>query len=242
MMMPRKHSMENGEAREAILQSIRTNLKASLQADQVSPSHGPIETKVGSGADITRRDPDSLVDTFQKVLEGIGGHCVVVADESEAAEALKRIISDGAASLPINRIALSDAPGIEKLVREARLTQEIVVNPAAAELFQFDAGITMAQAAIAETGTLVLESSRERHRLVSLVPPTHIAIVNAEDLCATLNDALKLVRGHTAAEMSPAITFITGPSRTADIELTLTIGVHGPKELYVIINKGPRLK
>lgn len=240
-MSQRNHATQHDAAREEILQSIRTNLTASLRLDQVSSGHGPIELKVGSDAETTRRDLASLVDTFRRILEAIGGHCVIVADEAEAGRALKRIISDRPPLLTINRIALSDAPAIEKLAREANLAQEIVVNPAAPELFHFDAGITMAQAAIAETGTLVLESSCERHRLVSLVPPIHIAIINAEDLCPTMNEALKLVRGHAAAEMSPAITFITGPSRTADIELTLTIGVHGPKELYVIVNEGPRL-
>lgn len=237
-----KHSTQHDAAREAVLQSIRTNLTASLRLNQALIGHSPVEMKVDSGSEPTSPDLGSLVDTFRRTLEAIGGHCVVAADEAEASAALKRIVSERPSLSPINRIALSDAPAIEKLVRKANLTQETIVNPAAAELFQFDAGITMAQAAIAETGTLVLESSCERHRLVSLVPPIHIAIVNAEDLCPTLNEALKRVRGQTATEMSPAITFITGPSRTADIELTLTIGVHGPKELYVIVNEGPRLK
>ena len=67
------------------------------------------------------------------------------------------------------------------------------------------------------------------------------AVVRADDICLTIGDALKRVRGHEKEEMSRATTFITGPSRTADIELTLTVGVHGPKELYVIIldNRGP---
>jgi L-lactate dehydrogenase complex protein LldG len=99
----------------------------------------------------------------------------------------------------------------------------------------------MAQAAIADTGTLVLESDCERHRLVSLVPPLHIAIVNAEDIRDTLGDTLRAVSRDAALDMSRVITFITGPSRTADIELTLTVGVHGPKELYVILIDGPRL-
>lgn len=116
------------------------------------------------------------------------------------------------------------------------------VTPDRAELFQYDAGVTMAQAAIADTGTLVLESDCEQHRLVSLVPPTHVAIVNAEDICHTLGDALKLVRRSSPEDISRLITFITGPSRTADIELTLTVGVHGPKELNVILNEGPGLK
>ena len=102
-------------------------------------------------------------------------------------------------------------------------------------MFDVDVGITTAQAAIAETGTLVLDSSRERHRLISLVPPVHIAIVAASRIYATLADVLALLQD--GKELSPAITFITGPSRTADIELTLTIGVHGPQELYVIIDE-----
>ncbi|HKG80000.1 MAG TPA: lactate utilization protein, partial [Pyrinomonadaceae bacterium] len=89
--------------------------------------------------------------------------------------------------------------------------------------------------AIAETGTLVLDSSHERHRVASLVPPVHIAIVDASRICETLAEVLTLLR--TKKAISPAITFITGPSRTADIELTLAIGVHGPQELYVIINE-----
>jgi L-lactate dehydrogenase complex protein LldG len=69
---------------------------------------------------------------------------------------------------------------------------------------------------------------------VSLLPPVHVAIVRSGDICLTIGDALKQVRSREE-EMSRAITFITGPSRTADIELTLTVGVHGPKELYVIV-------
>lgn len=112
---------------------------------------------------------------------------------------------------------------------------EIEVAPDARDIFRFDVGITTAQAAVAETGTLVLDSTCERHRLVSLVPPVHIAIVNASAIRETLSDALALLRKDK--EISPAVTFITGPSRTADIELTLTIGVHGPQELYVIVDE-----
>jgi L-lactate dehydrogenase complex protein LldG len=67
------------------------------------------------------------------------------------------------------------------------------------------------------------------------VPPVHIAILRASRIYATLADVLAMLQ--SGKELSPAITFITGPSRTADIELTLTIGVHGPQELYVIIDE-----
>jgi len=174
------------------------------------------------------------VEMFCQKIEWVGGHCTVVKGETEAGQALNRIIAGLASSLQrAPRIALSDAPPVSRMARAVEVG-EITTSPSADDLFAYDVGITTAQAAIAETGTLVLESDKERHRLVSLLPPVHIALVEAGNVCATLGDALKLVR-RNGSEMSRAITFITGPSRTADIELTLTIGVHGPKELHLII-------
>jgi len=155
---------------------------------------------------------------FKENVESVAGHCVITTD---VADVLRQIIAD----LGAQRVAVSDAPELA----------EFGVVPSASEVFNFDVGITNAQAAIAETGTLVLDSSCERNRLVSVVPPVHIAIVAASRIYATLADVLAMLQ--SAPELSPAITFITGPSRTADIELTLTIGVHGPKELYVIVDE-----
>jgi L-lactate utilization protein LutC len=155
-------------------------------------------------------------DRFKESVESVAGHCIVTTDVTAV---VKQIIAD----LNLQRIAISD-----------RVDLGIGVAPNGSDIFGFDAGITTAQAAIAETGTLVLDSAHERHRLVSLVPPVHIAIVRASTICETLGEALALLRKDQ--EISPAVTFITGPSRTADIELTLTIGVHGPQELYVIVD------
>lgn len=148
------------------------------------------------------------INQFKESLESVSGHCIVTTDVTDV---LNQIITD----LNAKRIAHSDDP------------------PNAHDIFHYDVGISTAQAAIAETGTLVLDSASEQHRLVSLVPPVHIAIVNASAIVDTLSDALTLLH---KKEISPAITFITGPSRTADIELTLAIGVHGPQELYVIVD------
>jgi L-lactate dehydrogenase complex protein LldG len=113
-----------------------------------------------------------------------------------------------------------------------------VVGPDAprAELLAAELGVTRAQWGIAETGTLVLESARERHRLVSLLPPVHVALLRAGALLGTLGEALAATRGSTGAPASRTITFVTGPSRTADIELTLVVGVHGPRELHVFVH------
>jgi len=150
-----------------------------------------------------------MIDRFKGSVESVAGHCIVTTDVTAC---VKQILAD----LGAQRIATSENP------------------PNAHDIFGFDVGISNAQAAIAETGTLVLDSEQERHRLVSLVPPVHIAIVNASAIVETLGEALTLLRKDK--EISSVVTFITGPSRTADIELTLAIGVHGPQELYVIVD------
>ena len=90
-------------------------------------------------------------------------------------------------------------------------------------------GITGADAGIAETGTLVITSGRGKPQSTSLLPQTHIAILHKTDLYKNLAEVFNLHKVRKAA----TISLITGPSKTADIEMTLTIGVHGPGEVTV---------
>jgi L-lactate utilization protein LutC len=96
-----------------------------------------------------------------------------------------------------------------------------------------EVGLTGCDAAIAETGSLVLLSGPGRSRAVSLLPPVHLAVVRSEDLCFSLGDVFRTHAGRLSQAAS--CTLITGPSRTADIELTLTLGVHGPGTVLVVI-------
>ena len=104
-----------------------------------------------------------------------------------------------------------------------------LVSPNASkhEMAQCDLGITEADYLLPETGTLVLKSSAEQPRGVSLLPRMHLAIVHPERLRADMHQVFAEAKNHNY------LVFITGPSRTADIELTVTLGVHGPKNLYV---------
>ncbi len=206
----------NNAAREAILGSIRSHLAASLPSDR---EDHPVQLE--NHVILSKAN-------FKESLESVNGHCIITTDVTDA---LNQILTD----LKPRRIAISDDANVERWLRFTDLEiDELGIAPNAQDIFRFDVGISTAQAAIAETGTLVLDSACERHRLVSLVPPVHIAILNASSICETLSDALALLQ--ETKEISPAVTFITGPSRTADIELTLAIGVHGPQELYVIVN------
>jgi L-lactate dehydrogenase complex protein LldG len=242
----------NNSAREAILRTIRENLAASVPYDAVrSEAHADpkallhtttLEENGNRKPEVAAKhesDPpavDSLIEIFGRNLEAVGGHCILARGEDEVVLALQGIISSLKDSpLRVRRIALSDVPLLGRLLDRIEVSiDEVAVTPSGAELFGFDVGISTAQVAIAETGTLMLDSESERHRLVSLVPPVHIAIVDAGNICLTLGEALSVAARD--GEVSPTVTFITGPSRTADIELTLAIGVHGPQELHVIIN------
>ena len=100
-----------------------------------------------------------------------------------------------------------------------------------------DIGITEVDYAIADTGTLVLLTDKNQPRSVSLLPPIHVAIVRPENLVRNIKDLFIILKSRlqNSEDITSCMTFVTGPSRTADIELSLTLGVHGPKELYVVI-------
>ena len=103
------------------------------------------------------------------------------------------------------------------------------------EVFTIDAGITSTYGGIAETGALILWSSESEPRLLSLVPPIHIAVLKADKIYDTF---LEVIQKNKWTDQMPTNAFlISGPSKTADIELTLAFGVHGPKELIVLVIK-----
>src|SRR5262249_52955706 len=95
-------------------------------------------------------------------------------------------------------------------------------------------GITGAFCAIAETGTLVTMSGRATPAAASLLPETHIAVVRASRILKRMEDAWRLLRDELGAPPR-AVNFISGPSRTADIEQTVTLGAHGPYRVHIIV-------
>ena len=157
----------------------------------------------------------------------LGGNTRRMAQRNELTDALKQLIETEAiqkATLWQTR-ELNDL-GIEERLRALGVE---IVSPHADKraLAECDLGVTSVDAALPETGTLLLRSSPERPRMVSLLPRVHLAIVRPSALYADVGLALAQVSGEGYW------VFITGPSRTSDIELTTTIGVHGPKSLYV---------
>lgn len=162
------------------------------------------------------------VDRFQQELEDLGGHFIPCTFED-----LPQKIAAFLVKRDTKRLFAWKAPGLPQHVLSHLKKQGIeVIHNADPAL---DIGLTGAQAGIAETGTLVLTAGADRPATTSLLPSIHVAVLDARDIYKTLSSALNDPRFTQTA----ATNLISGPSRTADIEMTLDIGVHGPKEVHV---------
>jgi L-lactate dehydrogenase complex protein LldG len=200
--------------------------------------------------ELSERWPQTL-ERFRAEFERVAGVFHRVATAAEVAEELARICAERHArrlvAWPEPELGVAIAP----VLGAAGITVQDMPRdvPAAAErerlrrvIADADLGVTGADLAVAETGTLVLISAAGRPRSTSLLPPCHVAIFDRAALLESLEQvgvALEAWHdGPAPPERGAVINFITGPSRTADIELTLTRGVHGPKEVHAIFVDG----
>jgi len=102
-------------------------------------------------------------------------------------------------------------------------------------LYDCDVSVTSCEYLIARTGSIVLSSALQQGRTVSVYAPIHICIAYVVQLVYDIKEALQLIKEKYQGNIPSMITFATGPSRTADIEKTLVVGVHGPKEVYLFL-------
>ncbi len=209
-----------GSSRAEIFDRIRASL-ASERAKKTGVELPPVLRSPASGGD---------GELFVERLLALGVHVY----RPEPGEDLGVVLAGVLDGLGAKLVAVSDGVGLSEAMPRFEGGREVVTGEVPREqLFRCDAGITRVQAAIAETGTLVLGTDAERHRLTSLVPEVHIAVVRASDVVPTLDEAMTQF-GARPEGPPRCVTFITGPSRTADIELQLVVGVHGPRELHVV--------
>jgi len=187
------------------------------------------------------RPPSSVWERFAAELTQVGGAAFQAADR---AEAIQQALA-WAQAHSVRRVLACAAPETEGMmqafakagfaVEEAAPVGGVTNDEERARLRQrwaaADLVISGADAAIAETGTLVLAARPELPRAATLLPPLHIAFLDQARLVPTLADLIPMWRRQG---WPSGLLFTTGPSRTADIEQTLTIGVHGPGELLVI--------
>jgi L-lactate dehydrogenase complex protein LldG len=161
-----------------------------------------------------------LAARFRDEARRVGAHVRGPIRESEAASAVAEILSArGARRVVTSPLDLALPAGVERLHgRDGALAA--------------DAGVTLCDFGVAESGTLVLVAGPAAPRLPSLTPPIHVAIVRVATLVDTAADLFRVLPPEAAPS---SIVLVTGPSRTGDIEQTLTVGVHGPGIVEIVV-------
>jgi len=206
-----------------VIENIRKSLGRS-EHSSLSPRPDIYESRQAGSTDA---EIQLFLDELKK-LSGVGQRLAPAG----VADTLKNLVAEN----NIHKATAWNTPQLNQLQITNHLASLGVenVSPTADkhEMALCDLGITEADYLLPETGTVVLHSSAEMPRAVSLLPRIHLAIVRPEMLRPDMHQIF------AEAKDRNYLVFVTGPSRTADIELTTTLGVHGPKELFVWIVEG----
>lgn len=214
----------NDQARENILGRLRSALAhAELPVPETSPLPVPELNRAAK------------VEQLKRLMEAVHTEVHVVAADGWVTD-LKDLMRQRqfnnllyAPATPLGEALQagweSDLPGL--------MPYDETIETFKEKLFACDASITSTKAGIAESGALILWPDKQEPRLMSLVPTVHIAVLDADTIYTNFAEAM--AEGQWQNGMPTNALLISGPSKTADIELTLTFGVHGPKELIVFV-------
>ena len=194
---------------------------------------------------------DALMSQLHDAATQAGWNVARVASPAEAADHILRVVQD----LEARSIVRSAHDALDALVLDEGMARAGVSMTLAAigdtaseaqrqeqratireSCISADVGLTGVDHAIAETGSVVLLPRRGVSRLVSLLPPVHVAVVRRGEVLPGLDELFALQRlDHIEGDLGSYLNIITGPSRSADIEYTLVTGVHGPGEVHMVL-------
>jgi L-lactate dehydrogenase complex protein LldG len=233
-------------ARDTILGRIREALRVAAPLPHMKSHAAEESATAGPGgltilpADVARPwlpdggdTPEERLAILTDNLGKLRAEVHLVAD----AEAAKALVAGIARDRGWHKVAWHGHPAIEPLATAVGCeTLRVDAGPFDKNALEAcDAGITACEAAVAQTGSILVSSATCGGRALSILPPVHVVVVSLDQIVATLGDALDLVRSRYAGRLPSMLSFITGPSRTGDIERILVLGAHGPKELLVIL-------
>ena len=174
-----------------------------------------------------------LLNQFTTAAKNVGAEVIELDSISAAADFISNKITG---YMLVPNFAISSRFKLKSALKKAGVAVKTDNFREVAE--QAEAGISGVNFAIANTGTLVLESTAEDIRLATTLPTKHFALLDPRKIVADGMKAVKPLRQMHQQDSQNYIAYITGPSRTADIERVLTIGVHGPKELFILLIPG----
>ena len=171
--------------------------------------------------------PDDSPDiVFAQAFTTIAGQFVYCADEQDFIQNIRSVTSD----LGWKNICCLDAD-IQTLLRSA----EIDFFNDSAVLTRAEVGITGCEFLIARLGSIMISSASGSGRRLHVYPDVHVVVARSSQIVPDLTDALAAIREKYASSFPSLVSVISGPSRTADIEKTLVMGAHGPRELFVFL-------
>jgi L-lactate dehydrogenase complex protein LldG len=221
------------EARGRILADIRRSLgrgrldpatEAELRAGIVAHRRNPVPARA------TALDEEGRIELFIAMAEEVQATVTGVTTPAAVPEAVARYLA--AENLPAEFVMAPD-PGLDTIPWSTRPLLRIRRGQAKPE---DRVSVTPCHAAIAETGTLMLVSASQTPTTLNFLPETHIVLVRASQVVATYEDGWDRLRsGETSGTLPRAVNFITGPSRTADIEQHIELGAHGPRRLHIVL-------
>jgi L-lactate dehydrogenase complex protein LldG len=212
--------MKVSSSKEKILKKIREALS--------NPAPLPFPKSEGSNS-VFLPQPPELEILFAEEFTKLLGNFAFCLNETDAKNQIKKLITQK----KWERIFCVE----EKINKLLKLEKKSAVSIAL--LSDCEAAITSCHYLIARTGAIVMSSAQQSGRTVSAYAPVHICIAYVNQLVYDTRDALKGLKDNYGNNMPSFITFAAGPSRTADIEKTLVVGVHGPKEVYLFLIDEP---
>lgn len=207
-------------SRENILNRIKT-------ARENRPATVSAEPDFGSP--IYLEPAGNLADWFQENLELLSGQVFRAKNISEAAELLAKLQAEHG----WERIFCADP------VLQAALAPKVVYQSESADFIDLQVGVTPCEFLVAHLGSVMISAGGASGRRLHVFPETHVVIAHSRQLVKFLDDGLEALQTKYNGTLPSSITTITGPSRTADIEKTLVMGMHGPKRLVVLLCDEP---
>ena len=211
-------------------------IRHRTQAGRYKPTNAPDVAWTRKGEPRESEPVEDPPARFIEELEALGGHGRRVGSLDEAREYVLDLARERDAKLLLRwDVEELEELGVDEALDEAGV--EVVVWRDLADFREVaskaDIGLSTAEWAIAETGTLVLEHGPGKGRTVTLLPPTYVAVVPVERLLRTVPEAIEKYAGDGGLPAN--VCFHTGPSRSGDIEMSLAIGVHGPGDMHVVL-------
>ena len=208
-------------SREAILAKVRTALGRS--PGQAIAELPPVRLRM------PQMDPETRIARMLSAVQALAGNTLRAASPAEARAYVAAVLQGKTAVVSnapyLRECGIADLPGVQSGFTEAaKLRAQCAIA---------DVGISSADYALADTGTLVMLASPAEARLISLLPPVHIAVLPKDRLLSGLDELFTILP--RPADRTSSMVLITGPSRTADIEQILVRGVHGPGEIHVVV-------